>query len=113
MNCERKGFGHRASGIGKRGLLAATVLAVVSVGCGYGEVSPVTYEYAKALYSLSNRRAAERIDAVETQIAAAAEAGELPQREAGWLLDICGQCRNGDWDGAQAAARRMMSDQVK
>ena len=82
------------------------------VGCGYGEVSPAAHEYAQALYTLSNRQSADRIDEVAGKIAAAATAGEVTAREAGWLNDICDQCRSGSWADAQAAARRMMEDQI-
>jgi hypothetical protein len=94
-------------------LSAISFVFLAIVGCGYGEVSPTAYGYAKALYTLSNTQAANRTDEVANKIAAAAEAGEVTQREAGWLNDICEQCRRGDWAGAQEAAKRMMRDQVK
>lgn len=92
--------------------IAALVLLTMS-GCGYGHVSSTGYEYAKALYSLSNRQSAARVEPVQAQIDAAAESGELPAQEAEWLLGICEQCRNGDWESAQASARQMMVDQVE
>lgn len=88
-----------------------TIFAVA--GCGYGEVSPETYQYAKALYSLSNRQQEERLAMVEEKIAAAAESGEISSTEAGWLQAICADCRSGDWQKAQSAARRIMQDQVR
>lgn len=94
-------------------LSAISFVLLAIVGCGYGEVSPATYGYAKALYTLSNTQAADRIDEVADKIAAAAAAGEVTQREAGWLNEICDQCRSGDWAGAQQAAKRMMRDQAK
>jgi hypothetical protein len=104
-NCKKRAIHFQLSAI------SFVLLAIV--GCGYGEVSPTTYGYAKALYTLSNTQAADRIDEVAGKIAAAAEAGEVKQHEAGWLNDICDQCRSGDWAGAQQAAKRMMRDQVK
>jgi hypothetical protein len=104
-NCKIRAISYRLSAIG------FALLAIV--GCGYGRVSPTTYGYAKALYTLSNTQAADRIDEVANKIAVAAEAGEVTQREAGWLNDICDQCRSGDWAGAQQAAKRMMRDQIK
>lgn len=104
-NCKIRAISYRLSAI------SFALLAIV--GCGYGEVSPTAYGYAKALYTLSNTQAADRIEAVADQIAAAAEAGEVTQREADWLNDICDQCRSGDWAGAQEAAKRMMRDQIK
>lgn len=104
MNCDRgvKGWGVRA-----------LLCALLFCGCGYSEISPTAYEYAKAIYSLSNRRATDKIAAVEERIAAAAESGELTLNEAGWLNDLCEDCRAGRWEKAQAAARRMMEDQVR
>lgn len=95
--------------------LAAIVViaALMPSGCGYGPVSDTSYQYAKALYALSNRQSTDRVDAVQAQIDATEEAGELPPREAKWLRDICAQCRDGNWDAAQANARRMMTDQLK
>jgi len=92
--------------------IAAVVLLTLS-GCGYGPISSTGYEYAQALYSLSNRQSADRVDGVQAQIDAAAQSGDLPAQEAEWLLDICEQCRDDDWESAQANARRMMVDQVK
>lgn len=98
----------------QRRLLPIGLAALMTIaGCGYGPVSPTAYQYSKALYSLSNRQAADRIDGVQTQIEQAREAGELPPHEAGWLTDICDHCRAARWDEAQAAARRMMEDQVR
>lgn len=104
-NFKRRAIGFQLSAI------SFVLLAIV--GCGYGEVSPTTYGYAKALYTLSNTQAADRIDKVANKIAAAVAAGEVTQREAGWLNDICDQCRSGDWAGAQQAAKRMMRDQIE
>ncbi|QDT69796.1 hypothetical protein MalM25_27370 [Planctomycetes bacterium MalM25] len=98
----------------QRLLLAFGLAALMTVaGCGYGPVSPTAYEYSKALYSLSNRQAADRIDSVQAQIDQSQEAGELPPHEADWLRDICDDCRAARWEQAQAAARRMMQDQVR
>lgn len=96
--------------------LLATIAAIALLtlnGCGYGPISSTGYEYAQALYSLSNRQSADRVDTVQAQIETAAESGELSAQEAEWLLDICEQCRDDDWESAQANARRMMVDQVK
>lgn len=103
MRCEQ-GNGFR---------LAAIALGVLLVsGCGYGEVSPAAYEYAKALYGVANREAADRLDGVADQIKADEASGEITPTEAEWLGEIVEQARAGDWPGAAAAARRMMQDQV-
>ena len=91
----------------------AVVILLIPSGCGYGTVSRTGYEYAKALYSLSNRQSADRVNAAQAQIDAAADSGELSAQEAEWLRNICEQCRNGNWKSAQSNARRMMTDQVK
>jgi len=75
-------------------------------------VSPDTYQYAKALYSVTNRQQVERLEPVSAQIEQARQAGELPQREAGWLQAIVDDARTGDWQTANSAARQMMQDQV-
>lgn len=93
------------------GLLAACSLA--AVGCGYGPVSDAAYTHAKELYTLANMKAVGTLDAVEAAIDQKRESGELPPHEADWLVSICEDCRSGDWDDAQAAAKRMMSDQVE
>lgn len=104
-NCEKRAFSFQRSAI--------SFVLLALVGCGYGEVSPTTYGYAKALYTLSNTQAADRIDEVADKITAAVAAGEITQREGGWLNDICEQCRRGDWTAAQQAAKQIMRDQVK
>lgn len=85
---------------------------ILVAGCGYGEVSPNTYQYAQALYGLTNKRAEAKLDPVSAQIESARAAGELPDREAEWLQAIVADARRGDWQAANAAARRMMEDQI-
>ncbi|TWT78175.1 hypothetical protein Pla123a_09650 [Posidoniimonas polymericola] len=93
--------------------LAITLLLSIG-GCGgYGEVSPVAYDYSMALYSLANRQDGGKLDAVAEQIDASHAAGDLTDREAGWLHDILADAESGDWQSASASARRMMQDQVK
>lgn len=99
-----------ASMTNRLGLLCLAALCVV--GCGYGELSPTAYEYAKALYSIGNRERGEKIEPIRAQIAASAEAGELSKSERRWLVAICDDCDAGRWEEATAAARRMMQDQV-
>lgn len=86
----------------------------LAVGCGgYGEVSPVAYDYAMALYSLSNQKAADRVPAVAEQVEASHQAGDISDREARWLQGILSDAESGDWKSAAKQARRMMEDQVK
>lgn len=96
-----------------RKLIACCLLAMVAImGCGYGPVSDTAYQYAKALYSLSNRQSADRVETVRQQIVAAQDSGQLSSREANWLFDICDDCQAEQWKAASQAARRMMEDQV-
>jgi hypothetical protein len=92
--------------------LAASLL--LAAGCGgYGEVSPAAYDFATALYSISNGRAADRLDEVNTLIEAARTRGELTANEASWLIAIVSDARSGDWAAAAKQSRRMIADQVK
>jgi hypothetical protein len=88
-------------------------LALSLLGCGYGEVSPATYQYAKALYSICNRRAEKQLVPASEQIEAARSRDELPEQEAKWLRQIIDDAAGGDWEAATKSARRMMEDQVK
>ena len=88
-------------------------LILSTLGCGgYGEVSPTAYEYAKALYSITNRKAQDRLELVDAQIDTAHDEGKLTDQESQWLLDIVEEANGGDWQSANRASRRMMEDQV-
>ncbi|MEX2112016.1 MAG: hypothetical protein WD845_02460 [Pirellulales bacterium] len=89
------------------------LLSALVGGCGgYGDISPTAYEYAKALYSITNRRADGKLNEVAAQIEATRVAGKLSDAEAGWLTDIVNDSRSGKWEAANSAARRMMEDQA-
>ncbi|MEO0529391.1 MAG: hypothetical protein AAF266_02315 [Planctomycetota bacterium] len=93
--------------------LVLSMACVALVGCGYGKVSPQAYEHAKAIYTLANMKAAAAIDETEAAITADAKAGLITEEEAGWLTDLCDECRAGDWESAQSSARRMMDEQAE
>ncbi len=96
-----------------RGGLLVSV-SILLAGCGgYGEVSPMTYEYAKALYGISNRHAEGKLPSVGQQITKAQMRGEISDREAGWLIAIVDDAAGGRWKEAQREARRIMEDQVR
>ena len=82
------------------------------VGCGYGEVSPKSYEIAKSLYNISNRKLSNRVEKVQDQIHLATENEEISSSEAKWLQAIAQKAENGDWKRAMRDARRMMEDQI-
>lgn len=88
-------------------------LTVTISGCGYGDVSPMTYEYAKALYSITNRKDATRLDQVKSQIEAALDEEQLSEQEADWLSQIIDNAAAGRWDKANRSARQIMEDQLK
>jgi hypothetical protein len=96
-----------------RWLVASLFAALSAAGCGYGEVTPRCYDYAKALYSICNRRDADRLEEFDALIEADLLAGELAEREAGWLRQIADQARSGEWASAQSAARKLLDDQVE
>jgi hypothetical protein len=97
-----------------RATLLSMALCVLIAGCGgYPAVSPTAYAYAKALYSITNRKAEDRLDDVDAKIRADGAAGKLSEEETGWLTGIVADAKSGDWDSANQAARQIMEDQIK
>ena len=97
-----------------RRFVCVLISLLLLIGCGgYGEVSETAYDFSKALYSITNRKATDKLDQVCEQIEAARSAGELTEQESSWLLQIASDARRGDWDSAMGDARRMMEDQVR
>ena len=95
--------------------LAASLAGLLfGSGCSrHSDASPAAYEYAKALYSITNRQAADKIDDVSVQIDAAHEKGEISAREAKLLHDMLEDARSGAWKDANRAARRFMEAQIE
>ncbi len=94
-------------------LPVAFVLLLCATGCGsYSGASPRTYEYAKALYSICNRRADDKLAEVASRIEADAASGEISSSEASWLRGIVADAQGGDWQGAMREARDLMVDQT-
>lgn len=79
---------------------------------GYGEVSPQTYEYSKAIYSACLTKSEEHLGKVEAMLASE-EPAVLSAREKGWLESIVATARDGKWQAAAKKARRIMEDQVE
>lgn len=93
---------------------AMLVLAVVLLsGCGYGELSPKGYEYAKAMYNIASREADAQLDPFCEKLNAARDKGELSAEEADWLLKIADKARQGNWKSAANKARKLMQEQVR
>lgn len=88
-------------------------LLLLVAGCGYGEVSPKTYEFAKSLYNISNRKMPEKLDDVKSLIDTAVENEEISAKEAKWLNSIVEDAENEKWKKAMASARQIMDDQVQ
>lgn len=88
------------------------LVAVCTIGCGYGEVSPTTYEIAKSLYSISNRKLSGHLDTAKDQIVTSCECGDVSAREAKWLKAIVADAERERWQRAMKSARRLMEDQV-
>lgn len=93
-------------------LTIAILCCLVVSGCGYPEVSPKTYQIAKALYSVSNLKRTDGIENVEELISKSLQAEEISDTEADYLQEIVHHCRDGEWDDAQQECRRLMEDQV-
>ena len=100
----------------KRSLIALTVaVAAVLVAYwlkpGYGEVSPLTYEFSKALYGACQTQSEQRLSKVHGLLES--EVGsKLPRQERKWLEAIIEQASSGQWERATKQARRMLEDQV-
>lgn len=81
-------------------------------GCQqYGEVSSKSYEFAKALYSICNRKDTARLEMIDTAITDAVAAEELPADEAEDLQDIIKRANDGEWSAAMLDCRTLMSEQ--
>lgn len=82
-------------------------------GCGrYGELSPLGYQYATAIHSLSRRQRSEKIDQLAEQIDASAAEGRLSQQELSWLKPILRAARAGQWPEAAGDSRALMDAQI-
>ena len=86
---------------------------LLAVGCGYREIGPTGYEFAKALYSVCNQKSADRLDTISAQVVAASEDEQLNRYEARTLHAIIDDAQQGEWETAQRATRALMKAQVK
>jgi len=93
--------------------LCAVWAGGVCVGCGYGDIGPEAYSYARAIDAVASRRAADRIDAIESQIDAGTRSGSLAAREAGWLRELLDECRAERWTEARRGARGLLESQAR
>lgn len=96
------------------GLLAlvAAVAIVLWLNQGYGEVSPQTYQYSKALYSACLSKNEAHLEKIQEMLQST-QAQAMPDAERKWIEAIAAQAAQGQWDSAAKQAKRMMTDQVK
>jgi len=95
-------------------LIAVGLLVTLPfVGCGYGEVTPRGYDYAKALYSICNRQDSSRLEQFVGLIESDLQEGKISQQEADWFRDIADRASAGDWQSANVSARELLEDQVQ
>lgn len=93
-------------------IVTTLVTACFVCGCQqYGEVSPKCYEFATALYSVCNRKDADRLEMIDKAIDDAVTAKELPADEAADLKEIIQQANDGKWPAAMLDCRTLMSEQ--
>lgn len=93
---------------------AVMLLSLVgSSGCSsYGRVSPASYDFAAAMYSISNTKSADRLPTFEQKLAEAKQGGSVTAQEAQWLEEILESARAGEWQSAAVASRTMMVEQA-
>ena len=105
--------------IGFRRLCALLIcLGLTSVllpmGCQkYGDVSPRSYDLAKALYAACNGKSTDRLARIESVIADSLQASEISDAEHDWLQSIVQLAAEGRWEDATRDARTMMSEQIR
>ena len=97
-------------------ILSIVVVAGIMIAAGlwlnrgYGQVSPETYQYSKALYSACLSQNEVHLSKVEDMLS---NSDDVPANERTWLETIITQARVGEWQSAAGKARQMMEDQVE
>ena len=96
--------------------LAIQVLCVAClylVGCGqYGSLSPLGYDYATALHSISRKKSPEKLPILRKKIVHSFEQGDLSEQEHNWLESILDTADQGNWSRAIEASRNLLEAQV-
>lgn len=96
------------------GVLFLVATAFCLRGCGhYPEVNKITYEHAKALFSVCNRQDTQRLQACANMITDAEANEEISSAEATYLNEIIESARNERWKEALAMSRQLMMDQLE
>jgi hypothetical protein len=89
------------------------IFTIACSGCSsYGRVSPASYDFAMAMYSISNTKSADKLPTFEQKLAEAKQGGTLTAQEAQWLEEILESARAGEWQSAALASRAMMAEQA-
>lgn len=95
------------------GLALFVALILATRGCGgYAEVSPLTFQHAKALYAACNSRQTQRLETCAAMVAEAESSQQISTTEARYLRDIIATGKSEQWAEAQAMARKLMTDQA-
>ncbi len=89
-----------------------SLMLVLMTGCGYGEVSPKSYEIAKSLYNITNRKLTDSLEIITVEIETAQKNNEISSKEAEWLGAIVEKAERKKWQQAMKEARQMMEDQI-
>ena len=97
--------------------VAIGVLVIIGIylgsNRGYGKVSDRSYKVATALYGVCLSQNEERLEKVSLLLVDTADGEDsIPSHERAWLTSIVQTARNGNWESAAKASKRMMEDQV-
>lgn len=95
------------------GFLLAAIVLIAGLwwfNQGYGEISPKTYQYSKALCSACLNKSEVHLSKVREMLA---NEDVLPAKERSWIDAIVADADDGNWERAARKARRMMEDQVQ
>ncbi|MCA8987686.1 MAG: hypothetical protein KDA78_08610 [Planctomycetaceae bacterium] len=87
-------------------------LLLFLIGCGYPQVGPATYEYAKALYAVCNQQDLVRLKNCRQDIEQLKQTQEIADREANYLLAIIRDAEQGAWTQSMEECRKLMEDQI-
>lgn len=82
-------------------------------GCGYPEVSPDTYELAKALHTVFNQKSETDLQRARALVEQRHAGGQISAAERDYLLDMIESADGGEWSAAEEEARKLISDQVQ
>lgn len=92
--------------------MAGGLLLFLLAGCSAsGELSPIAYDCAKALFSICNRRDVAALDKVRVQIEDSQAAGSISSTEAGQLRSIVAAAEGGNWEAGLNRSRRLLEGQ--